>query len=57
MLFDNCGIDDEEFSLILKGLDDLHHFKNIIYRNNEFGVASVTALKNILSKTAPYNLD
>lgn len=57
VLFDNCGIDDEEFSLILGGLNDLYHFKNIIYRNNEFGVESVAALSNILKKTAPYNLD
>ena len=36
VLFDNCGIDDLEFSEILKGLQQLKDFKSIIYVKNTF---------------------
>ena len=36
IIFDNCGIDDDEFSEILKGIQKLKDFKKIIYRHNIF---------------------
>lgn len=34
IVFDNCGIDDEEFAEILRGCARLRDFKKIIYRYN-----------------------
>jgi len=34
VIFDNCGIDDLEFSNLLKGIQTLKDFKKIIYRRN-----------------------
>jgi len=34
VFFENCGIDDEEFSYILKALLSLGDFKSIIYKQN-----------------------
>lgn len=36
VIFDNCGIDDDEFSEILSGIQKLKDFKKIIYRYNIF---------------------
>ena len=41
VLFDNCGIDDKEFSAILQGLDKLSDFKSIIYKRNVFDELSL----------------
>lgn len=32
VIFDNCGVDDEEFAQVLQGIAQLRDFKKIIYR-------------------------
>ena len=32
VIFDNCGLDDEEFAEILEGLAQMRDFKRIVYR-------------------------
>ena len=34
ILFDNCGIGDDEFESILKGLNLLNGFDSIVYKQN-----------------------
>ena len=34
VLFNNCGITDEQFAMILEGLHKLKDFKSIIYKLN-----------------------
>ena len=36
IIFDNCGVDDDEFSAILDGCNELKSFKKIIYCHNVF---------------------
>ena len=48
MIFDNCGIDDGEFSAILRGIQKLKDFKKIIYRYNLFHTESLKELTPIL---------
>ena len=48
VLFDNCGIDDMEFSAILQGLDKLQDFKSIVYKRNIFDKLSLEAIKPLL---------
>lgn len=48
VLFNNCGIDDSEFSSILEGLNHLKDFKSIIYKMNAFGELSLSKLGPLL---------
>lgn len=57
VIFDNCGIDDEEFAAILSGIKKLKDFKKIIYRRNEFHVKSLAEFKGILSRKIPNHLE
>lgn len=57
-IFDNNGLRDEEFGLILTGLAKLQDMKSLIYNNNELGLKAVEALVPIVSlKTLPYHLE
>jgi Ran GTPase-activating protein (RanGAP) involved in mRNA processing and transport len=57
IVFDNCGIDDEEFATILKGLQKLNDFKKIIYRYNVFDQLSLEGISPILQKGIPNHLE
>jgi|TARA_B110000285_G_C14790675_1_gene452888 hypothetical protein len=57
IVFDNCGIDDEEFAAMLQGLEVLKDFKKIIYRYNAFGHMSLKNLKPLLEKKIPNHLE
>lgn len=57
IIFDNCGIDDEEFSEILYGLQKLKDFKQITYRYNIMKEASIEAIKPILHQKIPNHLE
>ena len=57
VIFDNCGIDDEEFATILRGLHKLTDFKKIIYRYNAFDELSMSALCPILHRRFPNHLE
>lgn len=57
MLFNNCGIDDSEFSSILEGLNHLKDFKSIIYKMNAFGELSLLKLGPLLEKRLPNHLE
>lgn len=57
MIFDNCGVDDEEFAAILKGCQKLKSFKKIVYRYNIFQQESMNALKPILTAKIPNHLE
>ena len=57
VLFDNCGINDYEFSQILDGLSKLKDFKSIIYKLNSFGELSLAKLQPLLMKRLPNHLD
>ena len=57
MIFDNCGIDDGEFSAILRGIQKLKDFKKIIYKYNQFHTESLYELTPILQKAIPNHLE
>jgi hypothetical protein len=48
IILDNCGIDDEEFAIILKGVKEIKDFKKIIYRRNIFNKNSLVEIKSLL---------
>ena len=56
ILFDNCGIDDQELSLLLNGFTNLKTFDIFAYKNNVFLQRGLAALKQILLQPDPYNL-
>lgn len=57
IIFDNCGVDDDEFSEILNGLNNLKDFKKIIYRHNIFHLKSLSKIQPILEKKYPNHLE
>jgi hypothetical protein len=57
VLFDNCGITDEQFAGILAACWDLKDFKSIVYRHNEFGMKSAEAILNLTTRRKPYQLE
>lgn len=44
VLFDNCGIDDEELSLLLTGLLSVDQIRIFAYKNNVFKEQGMAAL-------------
>lgn len=56
VVFDNCGIDDQEFADILKGLSFIKEIKSIVYKMNTFGENSLKNLQPILKHRLPYHL-
>ncbi len=57
VLFDNCGIDDEELALLLGAFSQMKIFQNFIYKNNVFKEVSLEAMKELLQKRDPENLE
>jgi len=57
VLFDNCGIDDEEFAAILQGLAKLNDFKSIIYKQNTFNEMSMENIIPLFHKKLPNHLE
>lgn len=57
LLFDNCGLKDQQFSEILESLHSLQDFKAIIYRNQEFGPKSAEAIHELTLRRIPNHLD
>ena len=55
-MFDNCGIDDTELSILLAGLSASNHFSNFVYKNNVFHEQGLASLKPILIKPDPGHL-
>ena len=45
---DNCGVDDEEFSSLLKGFHALDDLKLLFYKENVFNELAVSAMKPLL---------
>ena len=52
----NCGIDDEEASILFEGFLGLENFNRLCYLNNEFKYNALTSLKPILVRPDPHNL-
>ena len=57
VIFDNCGIDDQEFAAILNGIYKLKGFNKIVYRYNTFGKKSLEVISRILKKKPPNHLE
>jgi len=57
VIFDNCGIDDDEFASILRGILKLKDFKKIIYRYNEVHRNSLEGLRALLERKIPNHLE
>jgi len=57
VFFDNCGIDDEEFAAILRGLAQLNDFKSITYKRNVFDELSLQEIVPLLHKRLPNHLE
>ena len=45
VMLDNCGIDDAELSLLLKGLMNMQHFRTFVYKNNSLMERGLDTLK------------
>lgn len=56
-IFDNCGIDDDEFASILGGILKLKDFKKIIYRYNTVHRNSLGGLAALLERKIPNHLE
>ena len=56
VMFNNCGIDGDEFAEILKGLNALKDVKSIIYKMNHINANSIKNLLPILEKRLPNHL-
>lgn len=53
---ENCGIDDEEFSLLIEGFVALKGLQQLFYKENVFGQDALNALQPLLLKSFPNNL-
>lgn len=53
MIMQNCGLDDEEFSVILEALTALKEFKSLTYIQNTFDEASMQKMGPLLRRKAP----
>ena len=53
----NCGLDDDEFSVILEGLCHLKEFKSLSYIQNNFGESSLENCSDLLKRKCPNQLD
>lgn len=57
VIFDNCGIDDEEFAAILGAVKKLRDFKKIIYRRNCFHLESLAEIQELFERKIPNHLE
>ena len=55
-MFNNCGIDGDEFAEILKGLKKLKDVKSIIYKMNEMNQNSLNNLLPLFENRLPNHL-
>ena len=56
VLFDNCGIDDQELSLLLQGFTTMYRIVSFTYKNNVFLEQGLAAMKPVLLRADPINL-
>jgi hypothetical protein len=56
ILLENCGIDDYELSLLLEGLLVMDNFETFVYKSNVFLDDGLRAIKPILIRSSPKNL-
>jgi len=57
VLFNNCGMDGDEFAEILRGLNKLKDVKSITYKRNALNQEAINELDPILKKRLPRNLE
>ena len=57
ILLTNNGIDGKEFAMVLSGLEHLHDFKSIIYKQNGFTTESMNSLCTFFTRKVPYHLE
>ena len=57
ILFSNCGVNGDQFAMILEGLAKLNDFKAIIYKMNGINQKSIDSLGPLLSKRLPHHLE
>ena len=57
IILDNSGVDDEEFSNILRGAQKLLEFKKVIYKRNVFLEKSLREMLPLLQKVQPNHLE
>ena len=57
ILMSNCGVNGDDFALILGGLAKLNDFKSIIYKMNGLNRASIRGLEPLLVKRFPHHLE
>ena len=57
IVFDSNGCNDRHLALVVKGMVNLELVRSIVYRNNDFADESVKAIKVLLPKRKPYNLE
>ena len=57
ILFSNCGINGDQFAMILEGLAKLSDFKSIVYKMNGINQRSIENLGPLLRKRLPHHLE
>jgi hypothetical protein len=55
-MFENCGIDDIEFSNIITACSFLKDFKSIVYKQNQIGPLTLQLLPMLFQRKIPYHL-
>ena len=57
LLLDNCGVTGDRFAEIRQGMGKMRDFKSLIYKHSSVNQASLDALKPILLKRIPHQLE
>ena len=57
VLFNNCGIDGNQFAKILNSLANVDDLKSIIYKKNQLNAESVNELQTIFKRKIPFHLE
>lgn len=53
---ENCGIQDHACSILMEGMNNLHHCHSVVLKNQEIGEHTVQKLADLLANSFPYQL-
>ena len=56
-LFKTCGLTDAAIEILLTNMIKLERVTSLVFKGEEFGPRSIMAIKPILERPKPYNLE
>ena len=57
VLMSNCGVNGDQFAMILEGLAKLNDFKSIVYKMNGINLNAIRHLEPLFEKRIPHHLE